>query len=304
MLFQVYYYHATRELEQQKIVLKTSSKAEQEGANTLQEQKLTHIHLIDSSEKIKEWEVWSDEAYQKMGSSRWKLDNVESRFYSEENTYSVWGVEGAVDELERWMQVNGDVKLITSSNYTFFTDSLIYQQTSRFMSTEDKVVMRGPKERDGRLSLEGQGFNIDLNQNIMRLENDVQGRKNMSDGRLMKIISDRAKMDTSKKNTIFEDNVNIYVDDIHVSGNYAEFRYLKNQLHSLVMDGGIHFAGQGKTGSSGKAIIYFQEDKYVFLEKPFFTEANNDLIGDKVIVYDGGKRVQVYKGKAEYNKSE
>ena len=68
------------------------------------------------------------------------------------------------------------------------------------------------------------------------------------------------------------------------------------------MEGGVHLKDKDKVGSSGSAIVYFDEDKYVFTDKSFITQAGNELIGDKIIVYDGGKRVQVFKGKAEYNK--
>ena len=93
------------------------------------------------------------------------------------------------------------------------------------------------------------------------------------------------------------------VDLMRVRGNYAVFQYRDGKLDTLYMDGGIHMQDQDKSGSSGEAIVYFNEDKYIFRKKPFVTQGENELIGDEITIFNRGQRVQVKNAKIEYHET-
>lgn len=126
----------------------------------------------------------------------------------------------------------------------------------------------------------------------------------MSQGRVMKISSQLADFSGISKSSVFRNNVLIVVDQMKVRGNFAKFQYKNNKLDTLFMDGGIHLKDPNKTGTAGEALVYFNEDKYVFRKKPFVTQSENDLMGDEVTIFDGGKRVQVKNAKVEYFEQE
>lgn len=120
----------------------------------------------------------------------------------------------------------------------------------------------------------------------------------------MKISSQMGEFSGLHKSAFFKNNVLIEVDQMRVRGNYAKFQYKGKTLDTLFMDGGIHLQDPNKVGTSGEALVYFNEDKYIFRKKPFLTQSENELMGDEVIVFDGGKRVQVRNAKVEYFESE
>lgn len=266
----------------------------------LEEQKIENFYFFDAKKQTKELELWSKVGYKAMGSSIFKLDSVKVQFYSENVTYTVHGDKGQVDEVNKDMMINGNVKLNSSNDYLFYTDNLKYVPDGKHISTDDKVSLEGPKEKDGRLYLEGHGLDVNMMANVMVMRDRVSGYKPMSDGRVMKISSQMAEFSAKKRSVAFKNNVVIKVDKMVVRGNLATFQYKDGRLDTLYMDGGIHMLDVDKSGSAGEAIVYFNEDKYIFRKKPFITQNENGLIGDEIIVYNGGKRVQVKNAKIEY----
>ena len=266
----------------------------------LEEQKIENFNFFSAKKQKKEFELWAKVGYKAMGSSLFKLDTVKVQFYSENATYTVFGDKGEIDEVQKNMMITGNVKLESSNGYRFYTDTLYYEPEGKHITTKDKVSLEGPPEKDGRLFLEGYGLDVNMVLNTMLIRERVTGYKPMSDARVMKIASQTAEFSGKKRSVAFKNNVVITVDKMVVRGNLATFQYKDGKLDTLYMEGGIHMQDVDKTGSSGEALVYFNEDKYIFRKKPFITQNENALIGDEIIVYNGGKRVQVKKAQVEY----
>lgn len=274
------------------------------GKKMLQEQKVNKLYLLDAKKNVKESELWSEVAHKGMGSSLWTLDGVKAQIYSEKVTYTVTGERGKADDITKSMNIEGKVQLVSSNGYHFYTEHLDYDPISKKITSPDKISVEGPREKDGRLYLEGYGLAVDLASNSMIIQNRVKGFKPMSDNRVMNISSQTGEFSAKQQAVTFRNNVVIKVDPTVVRGNLAQFRYKDNKLDTLHMDGGIHMMDADKSGSAGEAIVFFNEDKYIFRKKPFLTQQENALIGDEIIVYNGGKRVQVKKAKVEYYQDE
>jgi LPS export ABC transporter protein LptC/lipopolysaccharide transport protein LptA len=271
----------------------------------LESQTIQNFHIVDTKGSKKELDLWASEAHKPMGSTQWNMENVKAQFYSEASTYVVVGKTGMMDEAQKTMVIEGDVKLNSSNGFIFYTDKLSYDPLKRQILSQDKVSLEGPPEKStGRLYLEGIGLVVDMDTNMMTMQDQVKGFKTMSENRVMNISSQRGEFSGKKKSVAFRNNVVIKVDKMKVRGNYAAFQYRDGKLDTLYMDGGIHMQDENKTGSSGEAIVYFQEDKYVFRKKPFVTQDDNELIGDEVTIFNGGQRVQVKNAKIEYHEAE
>ena len=271
----------------------------------LESQTIQNFHIIDTKGQKKELDLWATEATKPMGTSEWTMQNVKAQFYSEESSYTVIGHSGLVDEIKKTMVIEGDVKLTSSNGFIFYTEKLSYDPHLRQILTEDKVSLQGPPEEgEGRLYLEGIGLTVSMDTNLMVMKSHVKGHKTMSQNRVMNIASDRGEFSGKKKSVVFRHNVVIKIDKMKVRGNYAAFQYRDGVLDTLYMDGGIHMQDTDKTGSSGEALVYFREDKYVFRKKPFVTQDNNELIGDEITIFNGGQRVQVRNAKVEYHDTE
>ena len=69
----------------------------------------------------------------------------------------------------------------------------------------------------------------------------------------------------------------------------------------MFINGGVKIKDIGRWGVAGEAEVFFQEDKYIFRDNPKVVESDDQLVGDEIIVYDGGDRVVVKKAKTKYN---
>ena len=271
----------------------------------LESQTIQNFHIIDTKGQKKELDVWATKATKPMGISEWQMENVKAQFYSETSSYTVTGHTGLVDEVKKTMVIEGDVKMTSSNGFIFYTQKLSYEPQYRQILSDDKVSLEGPpEESEGRLYLEGVGLMVSMDTNLMIMKSQVKGYKTMSLNRVMNISSDRGEFSGRKRSVVFRNNVVIKIDDMKVRGNYAAFQYRDRVLDTLYMDGGIHMQDKDKTGSSGEAIVYFREDKYIFRKKPFVTQADNELIGDESTIFNGGQRVQVRNAKVEYHDTE
>jgi LPS export ABC transporter protein LptC/lipopolysaccharide transport protein LptA len=310
LVFQWFYYSSNKSYKAYKAKLVEATSQDETPAvdengkpkekKVLEEQKAANLYLFEAKKNVKESELWSKMAHKPMGSNEWNLDGVKAQFYSENVTYIVFGDKGQVDEVKKNMLIEGHVKIDSSNGYHFYTDHLNYDPEGKRITTSDKVSLEGPHEREGRLYLEGYGLNINLISNVMVMQNKVSGYKPMSEGRVMKIASQSAEFSAKQRSVAFKNNVVIRQDKMVVRGNLATFQYKDGKLDTLHMEGGIHMSDIDKTGSSGEALVYFNEDKYIFRQKPFITQSENALIGDEIIIFNGGKRVQVKKAQVEY----
>jgi LPS export ABC transporter protein LptC len=280
------------------------SQKETEENKTKEAQRISNFHLVESEGIKKEFELWANEAQKPMGSPLWEMKNVKVKFYSDKGVYTVFGTRGTVDEVKKGMVIEGDVRMESSNGYLFYTDRIAYDAEIKEITTESKISLEGPKDPEGRLYMEGVGLYVDLNKSFMRIKNNVSGYKAMSQNRVMKISSQLAEFSGISKAAEFRNNVLILVDQMKVRGNFAKFQYKNNKLDTLFMDGGVHLQDPNKTGTAGEALVYFNEDKYIFRKKPFVTQSENALIGDEVTIFDGGKRVQVRNAKVEYFEQE
>lgn len=304
ILFEVFYVTSQNKVKLATLIepVKPSTETKDES---LQEQELDNFYLIDAKKQTKELEVWSQKAHKGMGSTVWELVDVKANIYSENMMYTVTGDTGVVDEIKKDMTISGHVKMVSSNGYLFHTDELRYNPEQKNIVTDDKVTMEGTKasQQEG-LFLEGVGLVVHLTNHQMILQNEVRGEKPMSGGRMMKISSQQAELSGTAKTMIFRNNVVMKEGLMTVKGVYAEFQYRDGKLDTLFMDGGIHMQDPDKSGSAGIAIVYFNEDKYVFKKKPFVTQGENELIGEEIIIFNGGKRVQVKKANVEYHQEQ
>lgn len=283
----------------------TTQNETENGKKELESQTIQNFHIVDTKGQKKELDLWAVQADKPMGSSVWKMEDVKAQFYSETSSYTVLGKTGTVDEVKKTMVIEGQVKLTSTNGFIFYTEKLSYEPNERKIFTEDKVSLEGPpEENEGRLYLEGVGLVVDMTSNMMVMQSQVKGFKSMSNNRVMNISSQRGEFSGKYKSAVFKNNVVIKVDQMKVRGNYANFQYRDGKLDTLFMDGGIHMQDQDKTGSSGEALVYFNEDKYIFRKKPFVTQNENELIGDEITIFNRGQRVQVRNAKIEYHDTE
>lgn len=269
------------------------------------EQVLQGTHLVEAKGDKKLWELDAKEARKKKDSLDWRLDTVKVKFFGENKvSYVADGKEGFVGENQNKLKISGDVVITSSNGYVLNTEVIFYETKTRTIDGPEPVKLKGPPDQKGDggpLYMESDFFDADLNTNIINLKKNVKGRKRMSGGRKMKIRSDKAIFSGQSNYALFEKDVVIDVDSMTVTGPRAKFIYKDNELYSMFIDGGVKIKDIGRWGVAGEAEVFFQEDKYIFRGSPKVVEGSDQLVGDEIIVYNGGDRIQVKKAKTKYN---
>lgn len=269
------------------------------------EQVLSGSDLVGTEGEKKVWELTASQARKKKGKDNWVLDKVNVKFFGENSAfYTAVGKNGFVDENQSKLKIQGDVVITSSNGYVMNTEVIFYKTNGRTIDGPEHVKVIGPKEAKGDggpLYMESDTFDANLNSNIINLKKNVRGRKKMSGGRNMKISSREAMFSGQSNIAVFRKDVVIDVDSMTITGPRAKFVYKEGELHSCFIDGGVKIKDIGKWGVAGEAEVFFKEDKYVFKNSPKVVQGDDQLIGDEIVIYDGGERVQVKKAKTRYN---
>jgi len=271
------------------------------------EQVLHGSHLIESKGDKKLWELDAKEARKTKKSDDWNLDQVKVKFFGEnEVSYNAFGKSGFVGDKQKELKISGETQITSSNGYVLNTEVIYYKTDTRTIDGPEPVKLKGPPELKGDggpLFMESDFFDADLNTNIINLKQNVHGRKLMSGGRNMKIRSREALFSGQSNFVLFKKDVIIDVDSMTITGPRAKFIYKDNELHSMFVDGGVKIKDVGRWGVAGEAEVFFQEDKYIFKGNPKVVEGDDQLVGEEIIIYDGGDRIQVKKAKTKYNTS-
>ncbi|MCJ8275878.1 MAG: LPS export ABC transporter periplasmic protein LptC [Bdellovibrionales bacterium] len=274
------------------------------GAEDQVEQVLSGGHLVEAQGEEKQWELESEVAKKIKGSEEWILDKVNVKFFGENDVfYKAKGLKGYVGEGQDSLKIEGDIKIDSSNKYQLMTEIIFYQTKTRKIDGPQEVTLIGPPEKKGKggpLHMKANNFDADLNTNIINMWDKVRGRKKMSDDRNMKIASREAQFSGQSNIALFKKDVVIDVDTMTITGPRAKFIYKDGELYSMFIDGGVKIKDIGKWGVAGEAEVFFQEDKYIFRDSPKVVQGEDQLIGDEIVIFDKGERVQVKKAKAKY----
>src|SRR5262249_13856664 len=91
------------------------------------DQSATGMHMIETHEGGKEWELWADKGRSLKGKEILQMDVVKAIFFSDSGTtFTVNGNAGTVHVKSKNLQVEGDVVTKSSNGYVFRTQSLDY----------------------------------------------------------------------------------------------------------------------------------------------------------------------------------
>jgi lipopolysaccharide export system protein LptA len=215
------------------------------------------------------------------------------------STYTVTGERGSVQVESKNMEIQGNVVTTTSEGYVFKSKSLRFLADKKELITPDEAVITGPKA-DGRFELAGIDFKASLNDNVMTLKKDTKAVKALSPEKLMNIKSVWARINGKTGEAHFEDEVQVDLESIRMTGNSADFEYQKDShvLKSLLMKGNVKVTDQRHWASSQYAEVLFAENEFVLYGHPRVIQDDNELRGEEIRFLDGGKEVTVLKARA------
>jgi LPS export ABC transporter protein LptC len=267
------------------------------------DQSMGAMHMIETQEGRKEWELWSDKAISLKAQDILELESVKAIFFSDNGVeFTVTGEKGTVQTKTKNLSVEGNVITRTSNGYTFKTHSVDYESKFRQLKTVDHVEMFGPKDSQGNsLHLTGIGMDASLIRSTMEVQNDVKGEMTLEDGRIAYIKSHRSLFTAKDKTAKFYDDVVLDLDSMRITGPVANFAYdpKADQVRSVVVEGGARVSDIDKWATAQNVSVDFESNKFVFRGSPRVVQNNDELIGDEIIFLNGGKQVQVERARAK-----
>ncbi len=267
-------------------------------------QSLSDTYLVKSQGSRKLWELRAMEVHKEKNSNEWSLNVVNAKFFGENNvTYRVTGETGFFDDNQKYLKINGNIHIFSSNGYTLDTSVIHYKAKTRSVVGPEPVELRGfsEEEEENPLFVKGASFETHLETNMINLKKNIYGEKKMSGGRSMQITSKEVLFNGDSKDILFKDSVIVTVESLVMTGPRARFKYEDDKLHSLFMDGDVKINDMKRWGQAGEIEIFFNQDKYVLRGSPKVIQADDHVIGEEIIFFDGGNRIRVKKARTKYN---
>lgn len=267
------------------------------------DQSLKDMHMIETHEGQKEWELWANQAASSKGNEVLELDAVRAVFFSDNGvTFNVTGKKGNVQVKSKNMRVEGDVVIRSSNGYTFKTPVMDYDSKIRRINADSRVEMIGPKDAQGHaLKLTGSGMEAFLDKGSMEVKRDVRAEKALDNGRKALIKSHRSLFSAKDRTAKFTGDVVLDMDSMRITGPEAQFIYdsKKDIVKSVQFSGGARVSDQDKWATAQNVRVDFDTNRFVFRGNPRVVQNNDELRGEEIVFLDGGKRVQVQRARAK-----
>lgn len=270
------------------------------------QQKMQGLHLVESQQGRRDWELFAVSAEGNQGKGSWNLKKVRVLFYNSEKVdYVVTGDEGAIDSRTKDLYIRGNVVTKSANGYTFETPSISYNSGVRLIESPEQVVMKGPGDEDGNgLVLKGHRMEVMVDQTRMIIRENVIAEKKLKEDKKFRIRAERAEFSGKNREARFLGKVSINYDKMKIEGPEASFLYKNaaNVISSIQVKGGVKVSDADKFASSENLDLDLLANKFTFRGKPRVIQNDDELTGDEIIFLDGGKRVKVEKVRARVEK--
>lgn len=271
--------------------------------SSLASQSAKGVHLVESQQGNRDWELFAISAEGNQGTGSWKLKSVKIFFYNKEKVeFSVTGDQGNIDLKSKDLSVIGNVVTRSENGYVFKTPSIFYSSKTRQIESPEDVFMYGPKDDGiGGMDLKGRHMKVIVDQSKMYIQDKVTAQKPEKEGKKIEISSDGAEFSGKSHEAKFLGAVRISYDNKSMEGPEALFLYESRAriLNSIVMRGGVHVSDKDKFATSDTVKLDLLAKKYIFKGSPKVIQNNDELTGDEIIFLDGGKKVKVERARAK-----
>jgi LPS export ABC transporter protein LptC len=262
-----------------------------------QSQVMQKVHLVESREGNRDWELFADQATGSEGEGNWELQKVKVQFYSNSKMeFVVTGDKGRIDAATRDLKIEGNVRTKSANGYTFETSEIDYSAQKRFLSSRSKVQVLGPKDQQGgQLMVTGGQLESQVDAKEILIKNGVTARRILEKGRTFVVQSGRLKLSGQNTSAHFTNQVQIEVDSMRIEGPEAHFEYRTGTdfLRSVLIRGGVKVSDIDKYATAETVRFDPELNQFVLSGGPRLVQNQDELVGEQITFIDGGKKVKV-----------
>lgn len=262
-----------------------------------QSQVMQKVHLVESREGNRDWELFADEAVGSEGDGNWQLRQVKVQFYSNSKIeFVVTGDKGRIDAGTRDLRIEGNVRTKSANGYTFESKEIDYQADKRILTSPSKVQVLGPKDpQGGQLLVNGGSLVSQVDAKEILIRSGVTARRVLVPGRTFSIRSGKLKLSGQNTSAHFMDQVQIEVDSMRIEGPEAHFEYRSGTdfLRSVLIRGGVKVSDIDKYATAETVRFDPELNQFVLSGGPRLVQNQDELVGEEITFIDGGKKVKV-----------
>lgn len=265
------------------------------------QQVMTGVRLFEKKADKEDWELTAKTAESFASSENWKLHDVGIIFYGKLINYNVISNEAEVNTASMDIKVLGDIKMKTSNDYEFQTEYLNYISNQRELESPTRTKLITPADKNGsRMRLEADKIAASLDENQALAYGNVYAQKKEKKSDVV-IRSDEATFHMDTHYSQFMNNVKINYHTSLMEGPLASLKFdeVKNTLTELVMSGGAVLKDNNRYASAESMSIQFLKDLFLLTGNPRVIQSGDELIGNEILLLNGGKQIQVKGAKAQ-----
>ncbi|QDK36819.1 LPS export ABC transporter periplasmic protein LptC [Bdellovibrio sp. NC01] len=295
---------AVRErIAKQEALKKLNNGKEPEPSSTLAEQRMGGVHLVESQQGLRDWELFATSAEGSQNAGNWKLHEVRVLFYNKEKVeFTVTGDTGTIDAKSKDLSIIGNVTTRSENGYSFQTPSVYYSSVKRQIESPEEVTMKGPKDTTGEgMLLKGRRMLVTVDDSKMFIKENVVAKKPMKEGKSFEVAADGAEFSGKSREAKFLGKVRMTYDNMRLEGPEASFLYSSGaaMLSSVAVKGGVKVSDADKFATAENVNLDLLANKYVFKGRPKIIQNNDELSGEEIVFLDGGKKVKIEKVRAK-----
>ena len=274
-------------------------------AETVEEQWMVGAQVIETQDGQKKWELRAREATGVKSLETWKLRNLEAVFFDEESRerFRMKGDEGRVDGKSKNMKVFGNVILDSVNGYRLETTKADYNSEDGTLLGEDPLTMKARDQKS--LEIRGIGFRGTIKGGHVDILKDVNVRRLLADGRTLIIRSRQARFNGKDHSANFSGEVVLDFGSSRVQGPEARFEYnpKTDEVEVVEVEGGVRLVDIDKWATSHRFRMNLKTGAFSLKGSPRLVQEKDELRGEEILFFDGGKRIQVRGAKADLDSS-
>lgn len=269
-------------------------------------QKMTGVHLVESADSHRDWEMFSKEAFGNQESGKWEMGGVKINIYNQNKIeFIVDGERGFVAGEKQDILIEGNVKIRSENGYILDCTKARYVATSRELIGEGPIrVYEASKNVKEKFSLTGSSLKILVPKSKMYIQGPVKSIRELSDGKRVLLFAERAMLSSINSEATFYENLKIDYNNFLVHGQEAQLKFEEKDkiLERLTIRGGVSLQDSLRKATSDSVDIDFKTKNISLNGNPYVVSGEDEMRGEKIILVNGGRKIIVDKIKAKMDK--
>ena len=272
------------------------------------QQSMENLRLMESKGDRKTWDLNAVSAQSLRENETWVMVDVEARFYTEAE--AIYQVRAGLAEYRRdnkRIRFSGDVRVDSSQDYSFATEEIEYRPDTESLIGNKPIRILALSSPDSKpAELRSNEVLVDLKKNTAQFLGGVRPQMQKLRQDELGISTENMIFSENGGKVIFPDQVEFVYADLVLRGERAVLQYDRSTqtLQQLDLEEDVRVQSVDKRALAGSLRLEFTEQKIILEKSPRLIQNEDELLGERIVFTEAGKKIQIEKAKALLNSSE